>query len=160
MLDQVVSTVDSPVGPLLLRAEGGKLIELSFMRRTQQPARRAPDDVVRAAIAQLEEYFAGRRKAFELPLDLRGPSFYLKVWNALLDIPYGKTISYGQLAKIVGDPDAARAVGTANGANPIAIIVPCHRVIGADGSLVGYGGGLPRKQRLLDLESGTVALAL
>ena len=152
---------DSPVGPLLARVDGRKLIELSFSRnRAEAGSSEVVDDVLRDTIAQLGEYFKGRRRAFDLPLELRGPGFNRRVWTALCDIPYGQTISYGQLAKNVGDPDAARAVGSANGANPIAIIVPCHRVIGADGSLVGYGGGLKRKQTLLDLESGKLNLAL
>jgi methylated-DNA-[protein]-cysteine S-methyltransferase len=141
--------------------EDGKLIELSFSRHAKDPGTSPiSDDVLRAAVAQLGEYFDGRRKTFDLPLELRGPDFHKRVWTALCDIPYGRTISYGQLAKTVGDPDAARPVGSANGANPIAIIVPCHRVIGADGSLVGYGGGLKRKQTLLDLESGNITLPL
>jgi len=106
------------------------------------------------AARQLEEYFAGGRRTFELPLDLRGTDFQLRVWNALLEIPYGETRSYGQLASKLDLPGAARAVGAANGANPIALIVPCHRVIGAGGRLCGYGGGLDRKRFLLDLESG------
>ena len=125
--ERSVSIIASPVGPLLLRSDAGKLVELSFARHAPTSASVAgadPDDVLRTTIAQLTEYFEGRRKAFDLPLELRGPEFYRRVWTALCDIPYGKTISYGQLAKIVGDPDAARAVGAANGANPIAIIVP------------------------------------
>jgi methylated-DNA-[protein]-cysteine S-methyltransferase len=152
---------DSPVGHLLARVDAGKLIELSFVRTSVGEAPSEPaSGVLRDAIEQLGEYFKGRRKAFDLPLELRGPEFHRRVWTALCDIPYGQTISYGQLAKNVGDPDAARAVGSANGANPIAIIVPCHRVIGSDGSLIGYGGGLRRKQTLLDLESGRLSLAL
>jgi methylated-DNA-[protein]-cysteine S-methyltransferase len=101
---------------------------------------------------QLEEYFRGERRVFDLPLDLRGTPFQLRVWAELLRIPYGVTISYGELARRLGNPNLTRAVGAANGANPISIVVPCHRVIGADGSLVGYGGGLPAKRGLLALE--------
>ena len=156
---------DSPVGPLFARAECGELTHLSFARPTQT-ADRSPDGggtsarVIREVEAQIGEYFAGRRRTFDVPLRPLGPPFHLSVWKALLEIPYGMTMAYGEIAKRIGEPDAARAVGAANGANPIVIIVPCHRVIGADGRLVGYGGGLDRKRFLLDLESGRNALAL
>ncbi len=104
--------------------------------------------------AQLEEYFAGERTSFDIPLAPEGAPFEREVWRALEEIPYGETVSYGEIARRVGQPTAARAVGTANGRNPIAVIVPCHRVIGADGSLTGYGGGLERKRLLLELERG------
>lgn len=107
---------------------------------------------------QLDEYFAGKRTSFDLPLDLQGTEFQLKVWNELLKIPYGKTISYKELSLRLGNLLAIRAAGAANGANPISIIVPCHRVIGSDGSLTGYAGGLWRKKWLLELESGTPEL--
>lgn len=107
---------------------------------------------------QLDEYFAGKRTSFDLPLDLQGTEFQLKVWNELLKIPYGKTISYKELSLRLGNLLAIRAAGAANGANPISIIVPCHRVIGSDGSLTGYAGGLWRKKWLLELESGTAEL--
>lgn len=103
--------------------------------------------------AQLEEYFAGARREFELPLDPRGTDFQRSVWRRLLQIPYGETTTYGALARELGDPGASRAVGLANGSNPIPIVIPCHRVIGANGSLTGFGGGLPIKQALLELES-------
>ncbi|HEX8984980.1 MAG TPA: methylated-DNA--[protein]-cysteine S-methyltransferase [Bryobacteraceae bacterium] len=106
------------------------------------------------AVRQLEEYFARRRRRFDLPLDLRGTGFQTRVWKALLEIPYGETRSYGELASKLGMPGAARALGAANGSNPVAIVVPCHRVIGSGGRLTGYGGGLDRKKFLLDLESG------
>jgi methylated-DNA-[protein]-cysteine S-methyltransferase len=102
---------------------------------------------------QVAEYAAGKRQDFALELDIQGPPFNRLVWNALLNIPFGRTTSYGLLARRIGHPDAARAVGAANGANPIALIVPCHRVIGSDGSLTGYGGGLPLKRRLLEHEA-------
>jgi O-6-methylguanine DNA methyltransferase len=108
---------------------------------------------------QLESYFCGTVKRFSLPLDLVGTEFQLQVWRALCAIPYGATRTYGQIAKAIGQPKATRAVGLANNRNPIAIIVPCHRVIGADGSLTGYGGGLPRKRKLLDLEARFARLA-
>jgi methylated-DNA-[protein]-cysteine S-methyltransferase len=107
---------------------------------------------------QLEEYFAGERTTFDIPMHLEGTAFQRTVWHELTQIPYGETISYGELAKRIGRPDRARAVGTANGQNPIAVIVPCHRVIGANGKLVGYGGGLDNKRRLLELESGVGSL--
>jgi O-6-methylguanine DNA methyltransferase len=103
---------------------------------------------------QLEAYFAGRLRNFDLPLDLQGTPFQLSVWRRLVDIPYGETRSYRDIAAAIGKPTAVRAVGAANGANPVAIVVPCHRVIGANGKLVGYGGGLHWKQRLLELERG------
>ena len=155
--------IHSPVGPLVLAAEGGMLVGLSFRRKGKVEsvlADTSDDEVLQRTEAQLAEYFAGARSAFDLPLELRGPECYLRVWNELLTIPYGETISYGELAQRVGSPAHARAVGAANGANPIAIVVPCHRVIGADGTLVGYGGGLRRKQMLLDLESKRLTLAL
>jgi methylated-DNA-[protein]-cysteine S-methyltransferase len=150
---------DSPVGQLFVRAEAGQLVALSFVdARLRTTVTQAGDiasrEIVTAVASQIGEYFAGSRTAFDVPLKFVGSSFNIRVWEELRHIPYGKTLAYGQLAKQIGEPDAARAVGAANGANPIAIIVPCHRVIGANGHLVGYGGGLERKQFLLDLESG------
>ncbi|HET9106578.1 MAG TPA: methylated-DNA--[protein]-cysteine S-methyltransferase [Steroidobacteraceae bacterium] len=148
--------IDSPVGRLLLAGDGDSLIQVGFQSgpRPLQPPDgwRADAAPFRAAIAQLGEYFAGRRQAFDLPLAPRGTDFQRRVWNALRDIPYGRTISYGELARRIGNPGASRAVGLANGANPLPVLVPCHRVIGADGSLTGFGGGLPIKRRLLALE--------
>jgi methylated-DNA-[protein]-cysteine S-methyltransferase len=109
-------------------------------------------------VDQLKSYFAGERKAFDLPLVLEGTTFQERVWTALQNIPYGETVSYKVLAERVGSPKAVRAVGAANGANPIPIIIPCHRVIGNDGSLTGFGGGLPLKKRLLELESRQMTL--
>ncbi len=159
------SVFDTPVGPLLAKASYGKLVELSFCRSPRVGSKDGVVDprdaeVLHAVEAQIGEYFARERTEFELPLDLQGPEFHRRVWTALCEIPYGRTVSYGQLAAELGVPGSARAVGTANGANPIVIIVPCHRVIGADGSLVGYGGGLDRKRTLLDLESHAERLAL
>jgi len=110
------------------------------------------------AVSQLREYFAARRREFQLPLDAEGSPFQKRVWGELVKIPYGETRSYAQIAATLGSPLAVRAVGAANGANPIAIVVPCHRVIGAGGKLVGYGGGLALKKRLLELESGRMGL--
>ena len=116
------------------------------------------DDAFGEARSQLGEYFDGTRREFDVPLALAGNEFELRVWGALLEIGYGETASYGAIAARIGAPSAARAVGLANGRNPVAVIVPCHRVIGADGSLTGYGGGLERKRLLLDLEAGVLPL--
>ena len=123
------------------------------------PAGEPPGGVLAEAVRQLRAYFAGRLRRFDLPLDLRGTPFQLRVWRALLEVPYGETRSYRQIAAAIGEPKAVRAVGAANGANPIAIVVPCHRVVGADGSLTGYGGGLTLKRKLLALEADTAAAA-
>lgn len=156
------TTTESPIGELLLVGDGRALHGL-YMQDGRKPMRvgsswRRDEDSFADALRQLGEYFAGSRNAFELPLALSGNPFELRVWNALLEIPYGHTASYGQIAASVGEPHAARAVGLANGRNPIAVIVPCHRVIGSDGSLTGYGGGLERKRFLLDLEAGVSSL--
>lgn len=149
--------IDSPIGRLLLAGDGASLIQVCFQSgpRPRQPANDwvADGAPFRAAIAQLGEYFAGERHRFDLRLAPRGTEFQRQVWRALTEIPYGKTVSYGELARRIGKPSASRAVGLANGANPLPIIVPCHRVIGADGSLTGFGGGLPIKRKLLALES-------
>ena len=118
--------------------------------RGSLPEKRSP--VLERALTQLQEYFAGQRRDFDLPLDPRGTEFQLRVWQRLLKIPYGETTTYGALASELGDARASRAVGLANGSNPIPIVIPCHRVIGADGSLTGFGGGLAIKQQLLELE--------
>jgi O-6-methylguanine DNA methyltransferase len=115
---------------------------------------RDSDPLLGQAAGQLDEYFTARRRAFQLPLDLRGTPFQQKVWSALIEIPYGETRSYAELARSIGEPKAFRAVGAANGANPVAIVVPCHRVISSRGGIGGYGGGVPLKKRLLALESG------
>jgi len=148
--------VDSPVGPLTLVAAGGVLAGLYMTDQRHLPRAATfgqpadPDEVPFAAAArQLREYFTGARTAFDLELGLNGTAFQRRVWTALQDIPYGQTISYGQLAGQLGQPSASRAVGLANGKNPICIIVPCHRVVGADGGLTGYGGGIQRKRFLL-----------
>ncbi|MDQ6805088.1 MAG: methylated-DNA--[protein]-cysteine S-methyltransferase [Actinomycetota bacterium] len=157
-------TVGSPIGELLLAGDG-EALQILTMQGGRRPIRPQADwtrseGAFAAARSQLEEYFDGRRRRFELTLAPAGGPFELAVWRALLEIPYGETVSYGALASRLGHPAAPRAVGTANGRNPIAVIVPCHRVIGADGSLTGYGGGLERKRLLLDLEAGVQALAL
>lgn len=156
-----VSTIyQSPVGPLTLISNGAALTDLQFEnpRYRYAPAPAGEDQVLKEARRQLEAYFAGRLRTFDLPLAPQGTPFQKSVWAALVAIPYGATTSYGGLAAAIGNPKAMRAVGLANGRNPISIIVPCHRVIGADGSLTGYGGGMERKRRLLDLEQGTGAV--
>ena len=156
-MNQVFYThYDSPLGNMLLAADerGLRLISFASGKRPERPQsdwqqNRAP---FVETIRQLRSYFEGELENFDLPLSLEGTEFQLRVWRSLCDIPYGRTISYGQLACRVGNPKGARAVGLANGSNPIPIIVPCHRVIGTNGSLVGYGGGLSIKKALLFLE--------
>jgi methylated-DNA-[protein]-cysteine S-methyltransferase len=145
---------DSPIGRLLLTSDGAALTGLYMepSRKAQSTAGWMEDATVpplAAAVRQLTEYFAGSRRDFDLPLRLQGTDFQQRVWQELTEIPFGETWSYGQLARRIDKPSASRAVGLANGQNPISIIVPCHRVIGADGSLTGYGGGLERKSWLL-----------
>jgi methylated-DNA-[protein]-cysteine S-methyltransferase len=149
--------IDSPIGRLLLAGDGDSLIHVGF-QSGPHPLRPQDDWIAdgapfRLAITQFGEYFAGERRRFDLPLAPRGTEFQLRVWRALTEIPYGKTVAYGELARRIGKPNAPRAVGLANGANPLPVIVPCHRVIGADGSLTGFGGGLPIKRKLLAIES-------
>jgi methylated-DNA-[protein]-cysteine S-methyltransferase len=148
-------TIDSPIGSLTLAGHGSALTNLRMVDQTYEPSRAdwALNDAAFAEpVAQLGAYFAGERIDFDVELDMRGTAFQQRVWKALLTIPYGETRSYGEIAEQIGAPGAARAVGLANGHNPIAIIVPCHRVIGANGQLTGYGGGLDRKLTLLELE--------
>lgn len=150
------TTMTTPIGPLRLTGESGALHEILFLASDRErPAEAAGEEEARLleeARRQLGLYFAGRLRAFALPLAPRGTDFQLLVWRALADIPFGETISYGELARRIGRPGAARAVGAANGQNPLPIVLPCHRVIGADGGLTGYGGGLDRKRALLELE--------
>ena len=152
------STVDSPIGELTVVAEDGALVGLYMTGHRPAPDPESfgerVDDALPAATAQLAEYFAGERTAFDLPLAPRGTAFQQAVWAALRDIPYGETRSYGELAAALGRPGASRAVGLANGRNPISIVVPCHRVVGAGGKLTGYAGGMERKSWLLALELG------
>jgi methylated-DNA-[protein]-cysteine S-methyltransferase len=152
------TVTDSPIGPLLLTADDGGLTRLYMEVRKHgpdevQPEWRRDDSAFTETCRQLDEYFAGERTVFDLPLNPAGTPFQLRVWEALKTIPYGEIRSYGEIAEQIGRPGAARAVGLANGRNPISIVVPCHRVIGASGALTGYGGGLERKQYLLDLET-------
>ena len=160
--DTLYATAPSPVGELLLVGREDALTGL-YMREAPGPKlvpegwRRADEPFARAA-EQLGQYFAGERTGFDLALEMRGTPFQRRVWQALRDIPHGATESYGSLAGRLGPEISPRAVGTANGQNPISIVVPCHRVIGADGALVGYGGGLERKRVLLELEAGVLTL--
>jgi len=153
------TTVDSPVGPLTLVSADGVLSGLYLDRQRYRPPAETfgePDDTPFGQVMdQLAEYFAGKRSEFSVPVSLSGTGFQRTVWTALRDIPYGETVSYGELAARIGRPTAARAVGLANGKNPISIIVPCHRVVGSTGDLTGYGGGLNRKRYLLDFEQRT-----
>ena len=148
--------IDTPIGTVLLAGDGERLTRIHF-QSGPRPLRPRPQWIATArpfanAVAQLNAYFAGRRTRFDLPLSPAGTEFQRQVWQALRSIPYGETISYGELARRVGNPRASRAVGLANGANPLPIVVPCHRVIGANATLTGFGGGLPIKRALLDLE--------
>ena len=173
------TNMDSAIGPLFLAASANGLVALEFDARLpeQQSIRPNPRDLrseeekksfafedsprqMRPYVRELEEYFSAQRREFTLPLDLRGTDFQLACWRALLAIPYGETRSYASIARSVGKPKAFRAVGMANNRNPLAIVVPCHRVIASDGTLCGYGGGLDMKRKLLELEgalSGTLA---
>lgn len=148
-------TIDSPIGPLTLAGRGDILTNLRMVDQTYEPDRAGwtlDEAAFPDAVDQLQAYFAGDLTEFDLQLDMIGTDFQRRVWQALTTIPYGETRSYGEIAAQIGAIGAARAVGLANGHNPIAIIVPCHRVIGAGGSLTGYGGGLDRKRTLLELE--------
>jgi methylated-DNA-[protein]-cysteine S-methyltransferase len=147
-------TLPTPVGTLQLFATDDALAYLSLPDRAGPIGTERKTEVLAAAAAQLDEYFAGKRRTFDLPMTLDGTEFQRTVWRALADVPYGETCTYGELARVIGRPSASRAVGAANGANPIAIILPCHRVIGSNGTLTGYGGGLPLKKKLLAMEQG------
>lgn len=155
---KLYTKLDSPVGPLTLTSDGRALTGI-LMESAPEGTGWTRDDGAAPfaeARAQLQAYFRGERTEFDLPLAPRGTPFQEKVWKELRRIPYGKTCSYGDIARRIGRPKACRAVGLANGRNPISIVVPCHRVIGADGSLTGYGGGLANKKTLLELERRTV----
>jgi methylated-DNA-[protein]-cysteine S-methyltransferase len=154
------AVLDSPIGPLTLVATDGTLAGLYMQVAGHRPDPALlgvpvgidADEILEQAAAQLQAYFAGQLTTFDLPLTMEGSAFQRAVWDGLRQIRYGETISYGELARRIGQPAASRAVGLANGKNPISIVVPCHRVIGADGRLTGYGGGLERKSFLLGLE--------
>ncbi|MFI7481342.1 methylated-DNA--[protein]-cysteine S-methyltransferase [Kocuria sp. M1R5S2] len=150
------AVVDSPIGPLALVEEDGALTALSVEGARQGPVPASfgerDDDVLPHVREQLHEYFAGRLQEFDADIVLHGTAFQVRVWNALAGIPYGTTGTYGQIARSIGVPRAAQAVGAANGRNPVSLLVPCHRIIGADGRLTGYAGGMERKEFLLRLE--------
>lgn len=156
MSQNVYATMDSPVGEIILTSAGQGLTGLHFAASRHSAKIKkgvyAPAHFMQA-IRQLNEYFTGRRKSFDLPLAPEGTEFQKRVWKALSAIPYGETRTYGEIAALAGNPKASRAVGLANNKNPIGIIVPCHRVVGADGKLTGYAGGLKAKEWLLDLEA-------
>jgi methylated-DNA-[protein]-cysteine S-methyltransferase len=152
------TVIDSPVGPLTLVAEDGLLAGVYLQQHRHAPSLDLPlADAPGQVVEQLEAYFTGELRAFDVPLVVGGTGFQREVWAALATIPYGETWSYAKLAAEIGRPRAVRAVGLANGRNPVSIVVPCHRVVGADGSLTGYGGGLAAKQWLLDHEAGSGA---
>jgi methylated-DNA-[protein]-cysteine S-methyltransferase len=151
-----ITTMPSPVGVLTLRSDGEHLTALSMGEHTPAPADHALREdhgPFRTAVEQLAEYFAGERRIFDLPVAAAGTVFQQRVWEALREIPYGQTRSYRTIAERIGNPRAVRAVGLASSRNPVGIVIPCHRVVGADGSLTGYAGGLDRKRLLLRLES-------
>jgi methylated-DNA-[protein]-cysteine S-methyltransferase len=148
--------IESPVGPLLLAADDSGLRQILFVNGRHQakpePGWKENRSRFKDTIRQLHAYFSGELEQFDLPLAPEGTSFQRTVWRRLCEIPYGETVSYGELARRIGNPNASRAVGLANGSNPIPIVIPCHRVIGSNGKLTGYGGGLPIKEKLLALE--------
>jgi methylated-DNA-[protein]-cysteine S-methyltransferase len=156
MTSTAYTTMPSPVGPLLIAADDTGLRQINFVQgrhsANPDPTWQQDANQLQEVIHQLRAYFAGELEAFNLPLAPQGTAFQLKVWKLLCDIPYGETLSYGELARRAGNSNASRAVGLANGSNPIPIIIPCHRVIGSNGKLTGYGGGLPIKEKLLALE--------
>lgn len=152
------STLDTPLGPLCLVSDGTAIVAATFDGSPPPEAQPGPDDALDAASAELRDYFDGRAVAFSVPVRPAGTPFQERVWAALREIPHGATTSYGALAARLGDPKVSQAVGAANGRNPVAVLVPCHRVVGADGSLTGYAGGLERKRALLALESRQTSL--
>ena len=143
----------SPLGPLEINATTQSILSVEFVEETL-PEDSDPPFCLKTCLKQIDEYFSGKRKEFLLKLDPQGTNFQRLIWQQLAKIPYGAVITYGEIASIIGKPKACRAVGSANGRNPIAIIIPCHRVVGSDGSLTGYGGGLWRKQWLIKHERG------
>jgi methylated-DNA-[protein]-cysteine S-methyltransferase len=148
-----VMRVDTPVGEMWLAQDGDALVELRLPGDAAPEGELKETPLLKEAASQLGEYFAGRRASFDLPLKPEGTGFRRSVWAALVEIPAGRTASYGDIARAIGKPKASRAVGSANHANPLPVFIPCHRVIGSGGSLVGYGGGLDMKQKLLALEA-------
>ena len=152
--------VAPPIGRLLIAGDGHSIRHIRFERHNAPDAGWNPGvtEPIREAATQLEAFFGRRRRTFDLPLAPEGTPFQKRVWSQLQQIPFGATVSYGELARRLGEPTASRAVGAANGANPIPIVIPCHRVVGSDGGLTGFGGGLEVKARLLELEAGQVKI--
>jgi methylated-DNA-[protein]-cysteine S-methyltransferase len=154
--------IESPIGRLLLAGDAAELRQVRFLDGSRpdgpEPDWREDATPFADAVKQLREFFAGQRRGFELRLAPHGTAFQERVWAQLRQIPYGETITYGELARRIGDPRASRAVGLANGRNPLPVVIPCHRVIGANGQLTGFGGGLPIKEKLLALERGQTSL--
>jgi methylated-DNA-[protein]-cysteine S-methyltransferase len=163
-MNRTHTVIDSPIGDLTLVGDDDGLVALYMVQQRHRPGPETfgePDATAFDAVReQLGEYFEGTRTDFDLPLSLHGTPFQLTVWHELLKIPYGETISYGELAARLGNPSASRAVGLANGKNPVSIVVPCHRVVGSKGDLTGYGGGIERKQHLLGFERKVSAVTL
>lgn len=158
MMDLIQCRMDSPVGNLYLVASSKGLRGIYFQKQSvlmasRSTKRTSSEKALDVVVKQLTEYFQGKRKAFDLPLDLEGTSFQKRVWRQLCTIPFGQTVAYADVARVIGNPKAFRAVGSANGKNPVCIIVPCHRVIASDGTIGGYSGGLHIKRKLLALES-------
>ena len=151
----IAATLDTPIGELLLLGDGRVVHEIRFAGEPAPAGAERDDAAFAEARGQLVEYFAGARTELDFPLALRGTPFQRRVWEELRRIPYGETIGYAELARRIGRPTAVRAVGHANGRNPLPVVVPCHRVVGSDGALTGYGGGLERKRALLELEGAT-----
>ena len=151
MSDRHILYIDSPLGTIELREKNGFITDLNF-REESAEIKTSRSPILSACAAQLAEYFAGKRTNFDLPLAMEGTIFQREVWEALRTVAFGRTTSYGRIARAIGRPSAVRAVGAANGANPVSIIVPCHRIVGANGALTGYGGGLWRKKWLLEHE--------
>lgn len=149
----IYTYVDTPIGAILVAGDGNAIVETYFAGAQPKPAWTCDDEALREAADQLHAYFAGELQTFDLPLAPRGTDFQQTVWRALLAIPYGETTTYSAIAERIGRPAAVRAVGAANGANPIPIVIPCHRVIGTNGSLTGFGGGIDVKRQLLSLEA-------
>lgn len=149
--EQTYFTYPTPLGPMTLASDGTAVTHVLFGTHVLE-GRAAPSELTNRTANELQEYLAGKRTAFDIPLAPAGTEFQRAVWKALQNIPYGQTRSYADIAAVVGNPKATRAVGSANNRNPIAVLIPCHRVVGANGKLTGYAGGLALKQRLLDLE--------
>lgn len=153
--------ISSPIGTLKIEGDSNGLIAITHINKAVNPTHpKAIPEVLTLVVQQLHEYFLGKRKKFDLILNPQGTDFQKRVWNKLSDIPYGKTVSYLDIAKKLGDPKVIRAAASANGKNPISIVIPCHRVIGSDGTLTGYAGGLHRKKWLLSLESPVTQISL